>query len=121
MDLKVCLRKILKNLPDTINPNDKIWYAIASYNIGFGHIEDAMKMAENDKVDADDWYVLEPYILKLSQSKYYKKTKYGYARGWETLKYVQNIRQYYDILVFLDSQDNNNENKQIDNQIPSTL
>ena len=115
------LRKMLKNLPDTINPNDKIWYAIASYNIGFGHIEDAMKMAENDKVDAGDWYVLEPYILKLSQSKYYKKTKYGYARGWETLKYVQNIRQYYDILVFLDSQDNNNENKQIDNQIPSTL
>ena len=115
------LRKMLKNLPDTINANDKIWYAIASYNIGFRHIEDAMKMAENDKVDAGNWYVLEPYILKLSQSKYYKNTKYGYARGWETLKYVQNIRQYYDILVFLDSQDNNNETKDIDNQIPSTL
>ena len=112
---------MLKNLPDTINANDKIWYAIASYNIGFRHIEDAMKMAENDKVDAGNWYVLEPYILRLSQSKYYKNTKYGYARGWETLKYVQNIRQYYDILVFLDSQDNNNETKQIDNQIPSTL
>ena len=115
------LRKMLKNLPDTINPNDNIWYAIASYNIGLRHIEDAMKMAENDKVDAGNWYALEPYILRLSQSKYYKNTKYGYARGWETLKYVQNIRQYYDILVFLDSQDNNNQTKEIDNQIPSTL
>ena len=115
------LRKMLKNLPNTINPNDKIWYAIASYNIGFRHIEDAMKMADNEGVDSGNWYLLEPYILRLSQSKYYKNTKYGYARGWETLKYVQNIRQYYDILVFLDSQDNNDETNEIDNQIPSTL
>ena len=115
------LKKMLRSLPDNINNNDKIWYAIASYNIGFRHIEDAMKMADNEGVDSGNWYLLEPYILRLSQSKYYKNTKYGYARGWETLKYVQNIRQYYDILVFLDSQDNNNETKQIDNQIPSTL
>ena len=115
------LKKMLKSLPDNINNNDKIWYAIASYNIGFRHIEDAMKMADNEGVNSGNWYLLEPYILRLSQSKYYKNTKYGYARGWETLKYVQNIRQYYDILVFLDSQDNNNETKQIDKQIPSTL
>ena len=63
----------------------------------------------------------KPSLLKLSQSKYYKKTKYGYARGWETVKYVQNIRQYYDILVFLDSQDNVINNKEIDDKIPSTL
>ncbi|MBT6755385.1 MAG: membrane-bound lytic murein transglycosylase MltF [Gammaproteobacteria bacterium] len=115
------LKKMLRNLPDNINNDDKIWYAIASYNIGFRHIEDAMKMADNEGVDSGNWYLLEPYILRLSQSKYYKNTKYGYARGWETLKYVQNIRQYYDILVFLDSQDNNNETKQKDKQIPSTL
>ena len=114
------LRKLLNNLPETINNKDRIWFAIASYNIGFKHIEDAMQMANEDNVDSGDWTVLEPYILKLSQSKYYKKTKYGYARGWETLKYVQNIRQYYDILVFLDSQDNT-INKQIDNGIPDTL
>jgi len=115
------LKKMLRSLPDNINNDDKIWYAIASYNIGFRHIEDAMKMADNEGVDSGNWYLLEPYILRLSQSKYYKNTKYGYARGWETLKYVQNIRQYYDILVFLDSQDNNNETKQKDKQIPSTL
>ena len=115
------LRKMLKKIPSTVNPDDRIWYAIAAYNIGLRHIEDAMKMAKDDKVNEGNWYALEPYILRLSQSKYYKNTKYGYARGWETLKYVQNIRQYYDILVFLDSQDNDNETKQIDNQIPSTL
>ena len=115
------LRKLINNLPDTINTNDRIWFAIASYNIGFRHVEDAILMAQNDGVDSGSWSIVEPYVLKLSQSKYYKNTKYGYARGWETIKYVQNIRQYYDILVFLDSQDNDNETKQIDNQIPSTL
>ena len=115
------LRKLINNLPDKINSDDKIWFAIASYNIGFRHVEDAMQMAHNDKVDAGSWSIVEPYILRLSQSRYYKNTEYGYARGWETVKYVQNIRQYYDILVFLDSQDNDNETKQIDNGIPSTL
>jgi membrane-bound lytic murein transglycosylase F len=115
------LRKLINNLPDKINSDDKIWFAIASYNIGFRHVEDAIQMAHNDKVDSGSWSIVEPYILRLSQSRYYKNTKYGYARGWETVKYVQNIRQYYDILVFLDSQDNNNETKQIDNGIPSTL
>ena len=115
------LRKLINNLPDKINADDKIWFAIASYNIGFRHVEDAIQMAHNDKVDSGSWSIVEPYILRLSQSRYYKNTEYGYARGWETVKYVQNIRQYYDILVFLDSQDNNNETKQIDNGIPSTL
>ena len=114
------LRKLLNNLPERINNDDKIWFAIASYNIGYRHVEDAMKMADDDNVDSGNWSVVEPYLLKLNHYKYYKKTKYGYARGWETVKYVQNIRQYYDILVFLDSQDNGNK-KEIDNGIPSTL
>ena len=115
------LRKMLDKIPDQINQEDKIWYAVAAYNIGFGHVIDAIDMAKRDNKIISDWESLKPYLLKLSQSKYYKKTKYGYARGWETVKYVQNIRQYYDILVFLDSQDNVINNKEIDDKIPSTL
>jgi len=115
------LRTILDKIPDQINQKDKIWYAIAAYNIGYGHVLDAIEMAKKDKKIVTDYQSVEPYILKLSKSKYYKKTKYGYARGWETVKYVQNIRQYYDILVFLDSQDKTINNKDIDNKIPSTL
>ena len=85
--------------------DERIWFAVAAYNIGMGHVLDAVTLAENDGIKVSKWTHLEPYILKLSQSKYYKKTKYGYARGWETAKYIQNIKQYYDILVFLDSQD----------------
>jgi len=115
------LRKMLDKVPDQINNEDKIWYAIAAYNIGYGHVIDAIEMAKRENIIITDWKSLKPYLLRLSQSRYYKKTKYGYARGWETVKYVQNIRQYYDILVFLDSQDDVMNNKETDNKIPSTL
>jgi len=115
------LKKMLDKVPNSINDKDKIWFAIAAYNIGYGHIIDAIDLAKKDNKVVSDWKSIEPYLLRLSQSRYYKKTKYGYARGWETVKYVQNIRQYYDILVFLDSQDNKFNNNQSDNKIPSTL
>ena len=99
------LNKLLKRLPDGLADDERIWFAVAAYNIGMGHVLDAVTLAQNDGIKVSKWTHLEPYILKLSQSKYYKKTKYGYARGWETAKYIQNIKQYYDILVFLDSQD----------------
>ena len=115
------LRAMLDKIPSQVSSKDKIWFAIAAYNIGFGHVMDAINLAKEDNIIVSDWKSIEPYLLRLSKSKYYKKTKYGYARGWETVKYVQNIRQYYDILVFLDSQDYEIKNKAIDNNIPSTL
>ena len=99
------LKKLLIRLPDDLADDERIWFAVAAYNIGMGHVTDAIELAEMDGIKVSKWTHLEPYILKLSQSQYYKKTKYGYARGWETAKYIQNIRRYYDILVFLDSQD----------------
>ncbi len=113
------LRSILGRINTNIEESEKKWFAIAAYNIGLGHLNDAIILASKDGIKVTKWIDVEPYILKLSQSRYYKQTKYGYARGWETVKYVQNIRQYYDILVFLDSQDDKFEPKNKD--IPSSL
>ena len=113
------LDKLLKRLPLDIDEDEKIWFAVAGYNIGMGHVFDAMDLAAKDGIEVSKWIHLEPYILRLSQSKFYKKTKYGYARGWESAKYIQNIRQYYDILVFLDSQDNNKTTEE--SGIPKSL
>ena len=113
------LRSIYNRIDYKLDNNEKKWFAIAAYNIGLGHVEDAIMLATKDGVDIRKWSDIEPYILMLSQSEYYKQTKYGYARGWETVKYVQNIKQYYDIIVFLDSQDKKVDEK--DQEIPKTL
>ncbi len=113
------LRSIYNRLDYDLDDNEKKWFAIAAYNIGLGHVEDAIKLASKNGVDIRKWSDIEPYILMLSQSEFYRQTKYGYARGWETVKYVQNIKQYYDIIVFLDSQDKKVDEK--DQEIPKTL
>ena len=46
--------------------------------------------------------------------------KYGYARGWEAVQYIENVKQYYDIITFLDNKDKKSENE-LFNEVPSTL
>ena len=116
------IAQLLKKLPKEINEVDRYWYALTAYNIGYGHLLDAMQLARTQNKDPYIYTEIKPFLLQLSQSKYYKTTKYGYARGWEAIKYIQNIRQYYDILVFLDSHDRIQNPKPNENdKIPNTL
>ena len=50
---------------------------------------------------------MRKYLYKLNQKEYYKKMRFGYARGWEAVQYVENVKQYYDILTFLETKDEN--------------
>ena len=114
--------EIYHRLPKNINESDKVWFTLASYNIGFGHVMDVFNLAKNSTKNPYSWVNAKPFFNQLSKAKFYKLTKYGYARGWEALKYVQNIRQYYDILVFLDTKDNiMDEEINIHKRIPQTL
>ncbi len=116
------INEIYNRLPKNINESDKIWFTLASYNIGFGHVMDVFELAKNSNKNPYAWVNAKPFFNQLSKAKYYKSTKYGYARGWEALKYVRNIRQYYDILVFLDTKDSimDKDNK-LPKKIPQTL
>lgn len=94
--------------------------ALASYNAGPNHINDILSLAEKNGDDIEDWNTLKTYLYKLNQKKYYKKMKYGYARGWEAVQYIENVKQYYDIITFLEEKDKENNN-QIFNEVPNTL
>ena len=94
------IRRVKKRLPKRIKNPDRTWMALAAYNIGFGHLEDARILAQDDGADPDKWIDVKKYLPRLSQKKWYKKTRHGYARGQEPVRYVENIRSYYDILVW---------------------
>ncbi|MED5274848.1 MAG: membrane-bound lytic murein transglycosylase MltF [Pseudomonadota bacterium] len=115
------LSLLLKRFPKDVLEPDRTWFALAAYNLGYGHVTDAFQLARNQNRNPYNWLEMKPILLQLSKSQYYKTTKYGYARGWEALKYVQNIRQYYDILVFLDSKDDEKKKKIINDRIPQSL
>lgn len=96
------LARLVKRIPERIQMPDRMWFAIASYNIGWGHLEDARVITQRHGGDPDKWIDVRERLPLLRQKKYYKTTKYGYARGDEPVRYVENIRRYYDSLIFLD-------------------
>jgi len=77
---------------------DRLRIALASYNIGHGHIRDAQKIAKERDLDPNSWSALEQILPLLRYPKYYKKTTHGYCRGTEPVRYVNRILIYYDIL-----------------------
>ena len=93
------LASILSRLPERISEPDKIWMAIAAYNVGLGHLEDARVLTEGNGKNPDLWPDVKEHLPLLAKKKWYEKTRYGYARGGEPVRYIENIRRYYDILL----------------------
>ncbi len=91
----------IKLLDDTIPEPDRTWLALASYNVGMGHLYDARILTKQQGGDPDKWIDVKQYLPLLADEKWHRKTKYGYARGNEPVQYVENIRGYYDLLVWL--------------------
>jgi membrane-bound lytic murein transglycosylase F len=113
------LAKLLTRIPERISEPDRLWFALASYNIGWGHVEDARKITQSQGGDPDRWVDVKQRLPLLKQKKFYKKTRYGYARGDEPVVYVENIRRYYDTLSWLDQQQKSQLTLSSDNQAPS--
>ncbi|WP_122846855.1 membrane-bound lytic murein transglycosylase MltF [Pseudomonas viridiflava] len=92
---------VKEQLDDKIEEPDRTWLALASYNVGSGHLEDARKLAESEGLNPNKWLDVKKMLPRLSQKKWYSKTRYGYARGGEPVHFVANIRRYYDILTWV--------------------
>lgn len=97
-------RMVHKKIPERISEPDRTWFALASYNVGFGHLEDARRLTEAAGKDPDRWMNVKEFLPLLEQKEWYTKTRFGYARGNEPVIYVQNIRRYYDVLARLNEQ-----------------
>lgn len=94
------VRQIKDRLPERITEPDRTWLALAAYNVGLGHLEDARVLTERNGGNPDKWVSVKRFLPLLSEKKWYEQTRYGYARGREPVQYVENIRGYYDILVW---------------------
>lgn len=99
----------LREIPDSIEEPDRTWMALAAYNVGAGHLEDARIITQQQGNDPDKWIDVKQSLPLLAKRKWYKKTKHGYARGWEPVRYVENIRSYYDVLRWVNGKDDSPE------------
>jgi membrane-bound lytic murein transglycosylase F len=93
------LRQLDAELPKEIkDPQERIKFILASYNVGIAHVYDARRLAEKNGKDPNIWTNnVDYYILNKSNPKYYQDevVRYGYARGEETYNFVREILDRY--------------------------
>lgn len=92
------LSQLHRRIPERIPEPDRTWFALAAYNVGMGHLEDARILTERLGDDPDSWLAVRSHLPKLALNEWYPQTRFGYARGHEPVIYVANIRRYYTAL-----------------------
>jgi len=98
-------KSMYERLPPSIEGEDRTWMALAAYNVGLGHLEDARKLTQGHGDDPKKWSHVREYLPLLAKRQYHRHTKHGYARGWEPVTYVRNVRNFYNILAWHDQQE----------------
>lgn len=89
----------LKSLfPKTVPDQDRTYFALAAYNIGFSHVQDARTLAKRLKLNPDSWSDIKRTLVLLSDPNYYNTVKNGYASGGAPVILVETVRSYQNIL-----------------------
>ncbi len=92
-------RGLRERFPDHIQEPVRSWFALAAYNVGMGHLEDARRLTESRGGNRDSWTDVKDTLPLLAKAEWHQQTRYGYARGWEPVIYVGQVRTYYELLV----------------------
>ncbi len=88
------LRHVHGYIKDGETPDDQLWFALAAYNAGFGHLDDARRLTSSLGGNPNVWFGgVEQYMPLLAQRKYHDQSKYGYCRCSEPVNYVRRIRE----------------------------
>ncbi|MEP7243796.1 MAG: membrane-bound lytic murein transglycosylase MltF [Gammaproteobacteria bacterium] len=90
--------EVREKIPSRIPEPDRTWFAVASYNVGFGHLEDARVLAQARGKDPDKWSDVREHLPLLAQERWYATAKRGYARGWEPVQFVERVQRFLTLL-----------------------
>ena len=92
------LLKLIDTVPERIPEPDRTYMALAAYNIGYAHVEDARVLASRLKLNPDSWADVKKTLVLLKNPDYYTTLKYGYASGGAPVVFVESVRSYQRIL-----------------------
>ena len=92
------LARMVEKIPERIAEKDRLWMALAAYNIGFGHLEDARIITQMNGGDADSWDEVREHLPLLTDENWHSRVRRGYARGDVPVLYVDNVKRYYQLL-----------------------
>jgi membrane-bound lytic murein transglycosylase F len=90
--------QVLQMIPSHVPEPDRSWLALAAYNVGYGHLEDARILAQTQGKNPDSWDEVKQYLPWLAQERWYRQARRGYARGWEPVRFVDQVRGFLAVL-----------------------
>jgi len=90
--------QVKEKIPARIPEPDRTWMAVAAYNVGFGHLEDARILAQQRGKNPDSWADVREHLPLLAQERWYTRAKRGYARGWEPVQFVDRVQRFLTLL-----------------------
>lgn len=85
------------------DPFQRTKFVLAAYNVGHGHVMDAIRLTSKFGGDPQSWEEVSDFLLKKSNSKYYNDevVQFGYCRGIEPVTYVSSIHAIYESYMAL--------------------
>jgi membrane-bound lytic murein transglycosylase F len=90
---------MVDTVPDRVPQPDRIYMALASYNIGYAHVEDARVLAQRLKLNPNSWADVKKTLVMLNNPNYYVNARYGYCGCGQPVIFVESIRSYHSILL----------------------
>lgn len=85
---------------EELRVEDRMWFTLAAYNAGAGHVRDARRLAAELGLDPDRWFDnVEQAMLRLTERRHFRHARFGYVRAWEPVEYVRRIRERYQAYV----------------------
>jgi len=93
------ISQLIETIPDRVPEPDRIYMALAAYNIGYAHVEDARVLAQRLNMNPDSWADVKKTLVMLNDPRYYVSAKFGYCSGGAPVIFVESIRSYHNILT----------------------
>jgi membrane-bound lytic murein transglycosylase F len=97
------LAEVIRTIPRHVPEPDRTWLALAAYNVGYGHLEDARVLAQKLGKNPDSWHDVREQLPLLAEPDVYAQARRGYARGSEPAHFVDAVRQYLTVLEWFDA------------------
>lgn len=91
------LREQYELFDEALTPEDRLRFALASYNVGVGHVRDAQRLAAEMGENPSSWESVSEILVNLSRREYYERTQYGYCRGDAAVRYVEDVLRRWEI------------------------
>jgi len=91
------LARMADRLETTLPVQQRMRFALAAYNCGWGHLADARQLARAKALDPDKWFKnVERAMLLLQRPEHSGRARHGYVRGTEPVRYVSEIQTRYE-------------------------